>query len=115
MSGRDNQYRCLGRNYAGQTVMRKDGFIFIELLLALAISAIAISLFWQSSNNRIRMLSILEEKYAFSRLSADATIIRASGESINIEPSHYFPLKIEQTPSDIKILSEKFKGTVLLK
>jgi type II secretory pathway component PulJ len=64
--------------------MRKDGFIFIELLLALAISAIAISLFWQSSNNRIRMLSILEEKYAFSRLSADATIIRASGESINI-------------------------------
>jgi hypothetical protein len=95
--------------------MRKDGFIFIELLLALAISAIAISLFWQSSNNRIRMLSILEEKYAFSRLSAVATIIRASGESINIEPSHYFPLRIEQTPSDIKILSEKFKGTVLLK
>lgn len=95
--------------------MRKDGFIFIELLLALSISAIAMSLFWQASNNRIRMLSILEEKYAFSRLISDAALMRISGEAINVEPSHYFPLEIELTPSDIKILSKKFEGTVLLR
>jgi hypothetical protein len=94
--------------------MRKDGFIFLELLLTLAITAIAMSLFWQSSNNRIRMLSVLEEKYAFGRLTADTKIFRNSNIPITIEPSHYLPLKVELSSPEVITVSDTFENKVIL-
>jgi type II secretory pathway component PulJ len=40
---------------------RNDGFILLELLLALTISAVALTLFWIATNNRMQMLSKLKK------------------------------------------------------
>ena len=56
---------------------RNDGFILLELLLALTISTVALSLFWIATNNRMQMLSKIEENYSYARLMSDYEILRA--------------------------------------
>ena len=94
---------------------RRNGFILVELLVALTISAIAYSLFWQASKNRMQMLTILEENYALSRLTADVAIIRASNQSIDLDTSHYSPLKLKIRPNKIHVTSKNFKTEKILK
>ena len=94
---------------------RRNGFILVELLVALTISAIAYSLFWQASKNRMQMLTILEGNYALSRLTADVAIIRASNQSIDLDTSHYSPLKLKIRPNKIHVTSKNFKTEKILK
>ena len=94
---------------------RRDGFILLELLVALAISGIALSLFWQASNNRIKMLTRLEGKYAFSRLVADINILRVADQPLDVDPSHYLPLQLKITAEEIQITSKHFKTQKVLK
>ena len=94
---------------------RRSGFILVELLVALTISAIAYSLFWQASKNRMQMLTILERNYALSRLTADVAISRASNHSIDLDTSHYSPLELKIRPGEIYVKSKNFKTEKILK
>ena len=94
---------------------RRNGFILVELLVALTISAIAYSLFWQASKNRMQMLTILEGNYALSRLTADVAIIRASSHSVDLDTSHYSPLNLKVRPDGIHVTSKNHKTKKFLK
>ena len=95
---------------------RRDGFILVELLVALTISAIAFSLFWQASKNRMQMLTRLEGNYALSRLTADVAILRAANRSLDdVDPSHYTPLDLNIRPGQIQVTSKIFKTEKVLK
>ena len=83
--------------------------------MVLTISAIAFSLFWQASKNRMQMLTILEGNYALSRLTADVAIIRASKQSIDLDASHYSPLELKIRPNKIYVTSKNFKTEKILK
>ena len=85
---------------------RNDGFILLELLLALTISAVALTLFWIATNNRMQMLSKIEENYAYARLMSDYEILRDTNHKINFDTSHYKQLKFIITKSKIQILSQ---------
>lgn len=94
---------------------RRDGFILLELLVALSISAIALSLFWKASSNRMQMLTRLEGNYALSRLTDDIAILRTANLSIGIDPSHYLPLDLKISSKEIQITSKNFKIKKVLK
>ena len=85
---------------------RNDGFILLELLLALTISTVALSLFWIATNNRIQMLSKIEENYSYARLMSDYEILRDANHKINFDTSDYTPLKFIITKNKIQILSQ---------
>ena len=61
------------------------------------------------------MLTILEENYALSRLTADVAIIRASNQSIDLDASHYSPLELKIRPNKIHVTSKNFKTEKILK
>lgn len=94
---------------------RRNGFILLELLVTLAISAIALTLFWQASNNRIQMLARLEGNYALSRLIANIDILKAANQSLDVDPSHYLPLQLVITPAEIQITSKNAETKKILK
>ena len=101
---------------ARKALRRRGGFILVELLVVLTISAIAFSLFWQASKNRMHMLTRLEGNYALSRLEADIAILRAAGRALDdIEPSHYSPLNLKIRPEEIQLISKTFKTEKILK
>jgi|TARA_B110000259_G_scaffold28279_1_gene30018 hypothetical protein len=87
----------------------------LELLVALAVSAIALSLLWQASNNRIHMLTRLEGNYALSRLTADIDILRAANQSLEVNPSHYLPLELMITSEEIHVTSHLYKTKKIFK
>ena len=94
---------------------RHGGFILLELVVALAISTIAMSLFWQASNNRIQMLTRLEENYALNRLATDIEILRAANQSVDLNPAHYLPLELMITSEEISITSQHLKAKKIFK
>ena len=55
--------------------MKSNGFILVELLVALTICAITMGLFVHSSKNRAQMLILLEENYSSERLKNDFLIL----------------------------------------
>ena len=84
--------------------------------MALTISAIAFSLFWQASKNRMQMLTRLEGNYALSRLTADVAILRDANWSLDeVDPSHYAPLGLNIRPGQIQVTSKTFKTERILK
>ena len=84
--------------------------------MALTLSAIAFSLFWQASKNRMQMLTRLEGNYALSRLTADVAILRAANRSLDdVDPSHYSPLDLKIRPEEIQVTSKIFKTEKILK
>ena len=85
---------------------RNDGFILLELLLALTISAVALTLFWIATNNRMQMLTKIEENYSYARLMSDYEILRDANQKIHFDTSHYKPLKLIITKNKIQILSQ---------
>ena len=85
---------------------RNDGFVLLELLLALTISAVALTLFWIATSNRLQMLSKIEENYSYARLMSDYEILRDANQKIDFDPSHYKPLKVIVTKNKIQILSQ---------
>ena len=85
---------------------RNDGFILLELLLALTISTVALTLFWIATSNRMQMLSKIEENYSYARLMSDYEILRDANHKINFDTSHYKPLKFIITKNKIQILSQ---------
>ena len=85
---------------------RNNGFILLELLLALTISAVALTLFWIATNNRMQMLTKIEENYSYARLMSDYEILRDANHKINFDASHYKPLKFIITKHKIQILSQ---------
>ena len=86
---------------------KKDGFILLELLLALTISAVALTLFWETSNNRLQMLTKIEENYSYARLLSDYDILRDAARNIDFDTSHYKPLNFLISEDKIQILSKK--------
>ena len=101
---------------ARKALRRRDGFILVELLVALTISAIAFSLFWQATKNRMQMLTRLEGNYALSRLTADVAILRDAGRSlVDVDPAHYSPLDLKIRPEQIQVTSKTFKTEKILK
>ena len=115
MSQRYPDCKCARGTEARKTLRRRSGFILLELLVALTVAAIAFSLFWQASQNRMRMLTKLEENYAFSRLTADVAILKASEKSIDLDPSHYSPLVLNITAAEILVTSKNFKTKKILR
>lgn len=93
---------------------RREGFILLELLLALAVSAVAMSLFWKASSNRIQMLTRLEENYAFKRLTSDVEVLKAFSQPIVLNTIHYLPLELNIMPTEILIVSQSFKTRIVL-
>jgi prepilin-type N-terminal cleavage/methylation domain-containing protein len=85
---------------------KRNAFVLLELLLALTISAIAMTLFWKASDNRIVMLKKVEENYSYSRLISDFKILKKLNRPIVINTSHYSPLNLKVISNKIHILSQ---------
>ena len=85
---------------------RNDGFVLLELLLALTISAVALTLFWKATSNRLQMLTKIEENYSYARLMSDYEILQEANQRIDFDHSHYKPLKVIVTKNKIQILSQ---------
>lgn len=85
---------------------RNDGFVLLELLLALTISAVALTLFWKATSNRLQMLTKIEENYSYARLMSDYEILQEANQKIDFDPSNYKPLKVIVTKNKIQILSQ---------
>ena len=93
--------------------MKSNGFILVELLVALTICAITMGLFVHSSKNRAQMLIILEENYSLERLKNDFLILAKIKKIDEINPKHYLPLEIEVSRNEVEIKSQRLKDTVL--
>ena len=89
--------------------MCAHGFILIELLIVISICSLTMALFWQSINNRMKMLVILEKKYAMIRLESDLAILEQINKSAEIDPKDYLPLILNVTDNKIKIDGKNIK------
>ena len=94
-------------------MIRSHGFIFIELLIALSICALTMALFVNSSNNRTRMLIVIEEKYSLKRLKNDISILSAIDQLDRIDPSAYLPLLVTLSPEGVEINGNYLKQEVV--
>ena len=94
-------------------MIRSHGFIFIELLIALSICALTMALFVNSSNNRTRMLIVIEEKYSLKRLKNDISILSAIDQLDRIDPSAYLPLLVALSPEGVEIKGNYLKQEVV--
>ena len=94
-------------------MIRSHGFILIELLIALSICALTMALFVNSSNNRTRMLIVIEEKYSLKRLKNDISILSAIDQLDRIDPSAYLPLLVELSPEGVEIKGNYLKQEVV--
>lgn len=83
--------------------MRREGFILVELLIALSICAISMALFTYSSSNRIKMLEMIEERYASERLNNDILILTRIKELNKIDLQNYSPLRLRFAAERIEI------------
>lgn len=83
--------------------MRREGFILVELLIALSICAISMALFTYSSSNRIKMLEMIEEHYASERLNNDILILTKVKELNKIDLQNYSPLRLRFAAEKIEI------------
>ena len=89
--------------------MRVQGFILIELLIALSICAVCMALFVNSSNNRMQMLINLEEKYSIKRLKNDISILTAINELDSIDTNAYLPLLVRISPQGLEVEGKYFE------
>lgn len=94
-------------------MIRSHGFILIELLIALSICALTMALFVNSSNNRTRMLIVIEEKYSLKRLKNDISILSAIDQLDRINPSAYLPLLVTLSPEGVEIKGNYLKQEVV--
>lgn len=94
-------------------MIRSHGFILIELLIALSICALTMALFVNSSNNRTRMLIVIEEKYSLKRLKNDISILSAIDQLDRIDPSAYLPLLVTLSPEGVEIKGSYIKQEVV--
>lgn len=94
-------------------MIRSHGFILIELLIALSICALTMALFVNSSNNRTRMLIVIEEKYSLKRLKNDISILSAIDQLDRIDPSAYLPLLVTLSPEGVEIKGNYLKQEVV--
>lgn len=91
--------------------MRREGFILVELLIALSICAISMALFTYSSSNRIKMLEMIEERYADGRLNNDILILTKVKELNKIDLQNYSPLRLRFSAEGVEIEYKYLKET----
>lgn len=76
------------------------GFILLETLIALAITAICLELFWEAHRFQVQVDTRLTRDYVEQRLTRDVLILHKLGALDKISADGYAPFEIETVTSE---------------